>query len=215
MILYWFLLLATAIIAYGIGSLSTMLLASKYVFRTRLRSLGTGNVWFSNFRRIYGIGGFIKLLMVELIKDIIPILIGGLLLGFRGHADVGRIFAGFCVILGRLYPLFYDFKGCHASVALSFVCLFADPAAGIAAAVVALAVTLLTRYVALGAAAAAGIAALVTLLVVDDALIRNLIFISAGLVIFRNFPSLVRILNGREARLSFEEDISYKLDERF
>ena len=82
MILYWFLLLITAALSYGIGSLSTMLLASKYVFRTRLRSLGTGNVWFSNFRRIYGIGGFIKLLIVELVKDVIPILIGGLLLGF-------------------------------------------------------------------------------------------------------------------------------------
>lgn len=215
MILYWFLLLITAALSYGIGSLSTMLLASKYVFRTRLRSLGTGNVWFSNFRRIYGIGGFIKLLIVELVKDVIPILIGGLLLGFRGHADVGRVFAGFCVILGRLYPLFYDFKGCHASVAAAFVCLFADPAAGIASAVVALAVTLLTRYLALGAVAGAGIAALVALLVVDDDLIRNLVFISMGLVIFKHIPALVRILNAREPRLSYEEDISYKLDERF
>lgn len=215
MILYWFLLLVTAAISYGIGSISTMLLASRYVFKTRLKSLGKGNVWFSNFRRIYGIGGFIKLLIVELVKDLIPILIGGLLLGFRGHADVGRVFAGLCVILGRLYPLFYDFKGCHATVAAAFVSTFADPAAGIASAVVALAVTLFTRYLSLGAVAGAGVAALVALLVVEDDLIRNLVFIAMGLVIFRHFPAIVRILAAREPRLSYEEDISYKLDEKF
>ena len=215
MILYWFLLLFTAIISYGMGSFSTMLLASRYVFKTRLRSLGTGNRWFSEFRRIYGIGGFIKLLIVELIKDVIPILIGGLLLGFRGHADVGRMFAGMCVVLGRLYPLFYDFKGCHATVAMVFIGFFADPAVGIAAAVVALAVTVFSRYLSLGALAAAGIAAFVALLIVDDALIRNLVFISAGLVLLRHFPAILRMLAGREERLSYEEDISYKLDEKF
>ena len=215
MILYWFLLLFIAILSYGIGSLSTMLLASKYVFKARLRSLGTGNKWFSNFRRIYKGKGFIKLLLVELVKDVIPILIGGLLLGFRGHADVGRMFAGLCVVLGRLYPLFYDFKGCHATVAIAFLSFFADPAAGIAAAVAGLAVTVLTRYLTLGAVAAAGLGAFVSLLVVDDPLIRNLMFISAGLVLFKHIPALVRVLGGREERLSFEEDISYKLDEEF
>ncbi len=215
MIIYWFLLLVTAAISYGMGSLSTMLLASRYVFKTRLKALGTGNVWFSNFRRIYGIGGFIKLLIVELVKDLIPILIGGLLLGFRGHADVGRVFAGLCVILGRLYPLFYDFKGCHATVAAAFVAAFADPAAGAAAAVVALAVTVFSRYLSLGAVAGAGVAALVALLVVEDDLIRNLIFIAMALVIFKHFPAIVRLLAGREPRLSYQEDISYKLDEKF
>lgn len=215
MILYWFLLLFIAILSYGIGSLSTRILASKYVFKARLSALGKGNKWFSNFRRIYGVGGFIKLLLTELIKDVIPILIGGLVLGFRGHADVGRMFAGLCVVLGRLYPLFYDFKGCHATVAIALLGFFADPAAGIAASVVGLAVTLLTRYISLGAVAAAGLAAFVSLLVVDDALIRNLIFISAGLVLFRHIPALIRLLSGREERLSYEEDISYKLDEKF
>ena len=44
MILYWFLLLLIAIVAYGIGSMSTMVIASNYVFRTSLRALGRGNL---------------------------------------------------------------------------------------------------------------------------------------------------------------------------
>ena len=97
MILYWFLLLLTAAIAYGIGSLDTMVLSSNFVFRRSLLKLGKGNVWLSNFRRIYGVPGFIKLFLVELVRDVLPILIGALLLGFKGHADVGRAFAGFCL----------------------------------------------------------------------------------------------------------------------
>ena len=215
MILYWFLLLFTAIISYGIGSISTTILASNYVFKTRLSKLGKGNVWFSNFRRIYGLCGFIKLLLVELVKDLIPILIGGLVLSFKGHADVGYIFAGVCMLLGRLYPLFSDFKGCHATVAMALAAGFAAPSAGIAAAIVGFLVTVLLRYVSLGALAAAFVAAAVVLLTVDDLLIRNLIFICAGLELFRHIPSLFRIFAGREERLSFKEDLSYKLDEDF
>ena len=104
MILYWILLILTAIVAYLFGSLDTMVLASNFVFHRNLRRFGNETTWFSNFRRVYGIGGFVSLILVELIKDIIPILIGALLLSFKGHADVGRAFAGFCLVLGRLYP---------------------------------------------------------------------------------------------------------------
>ena len=215
MILYWFLLLVIAMISYGIGSISTVVLASNYVFKANLRKLGKGNVWFSNFRRIYKVRGFLLLLLTELVKDIIPILIGGLILGFKGHADVGRIFAAFCMVLGRLYPLFYDFKGCHATVAVALMGMFAAPSVGIAAAVVGILITLLTRYLSLGALAAAFSMAAVSVLIVDDSLISSIVYITAGLVLLRHIPSLLRLLRNKEPRLSFERDISYKLDEKF
>lgn len=90
MIVYWLLLLPTALVAYVFGSMDSLVLASNFVFRQNLRRLGQGNRWLSNFRRIYGIPGFIKLLLVEVVKDLLPILIGGWLLGIKGHADVGR-----------------------------------------------------------------------------------------------------------------------------
>ena len=62
MILYWILLILTAIIAYLFGSLDTMVLASNFVFHRNLRRLGNEATWFSNFRRVYGISGFVRLL---------------------------------------------------------------------------------------------------------------------------------------------------------
>lgn len=215
MILYWFLLLLIAIVAYGLGSMSTMVIASNYVFRASLRRLGTGNLWVSNFRRIYGVWGWIRLLLVEFVKDTLPILFGSLLLGFKGHADVGRAFAGLCVVLGRLYPLFYDFKGSHATLALTFMLVWIEPSVGIVAAVVAALALVFTRYITLATLASALVSVAVTALMVEGDLVRNLIFIAVGLLFFKHIPAISRLVGGREERLSFEEDITYKLDEKF
>lgn len=215
MIVYWFLLLISSIFAYGLGSMSTMVLASNYVFRTRLSRLGRGNVWISNFRRIYGVWGFVRLLLVELVKDILPILLGGLLLGIKGHAQVGYVFAGFCLTLGRLFPLFYDFKGSHATFCMIITAMFASPTVGIATAVVALAVTFLSRYIALGTLAGAFIMVAVSVLMVDDQLLLRLLVFTVVLVFVKHLPAISRMLNGREMKLSFEEDITYKLDQKF
>ena len=215
MIVYWLLLLPTALVAYVFGSMDTMVLASNFVFRQNLRRLGQGNRWLSNFRRLYGIPGFIKLALVEVIKDLLPILIGGWLLGIKGHADVGRAFACFCLVLGRLYPVFYDFKGSHAGIALVVGAFTLSSSVGGAALVVLALVTWFGRYLSLGAVAAAAVAMMVSVLVVDGDLVLRLLVFSAGLILFRHIPALIRIVQGREFRFSLEEDITYKLDERF
>ena len=215
MIVYWLLLLPTALVAYVFGSMDTMVLASNFVFRQNLRRLGEGNRWLSNFRRIYGIPGFIKLLLVEIIKDLLPILIGGWLLGIKGHADVGRAFACFCLVLGRLYPVFYDFRGGHAGIALVIGAFTLNSSVGGAALVILALVTWFSRYLSLGAVAAAAVAMMVSVLVVDEDLILRLLVFAAGLILFKHVPALIRIVQGREFRFSLEEDITYKLDERF
>lgn len=215
MIVYWLLLLPTALVAYIFGSMDTMVLASNFVFRQNLRRLGQGNRWLSNFRRIYGVPGFIKLALVEVIKDLLPILIGGWLLGIKGHADVGRAFACFCLVLGRLYPVFYDFKGSHAGIALVVGAFTLNSSVGGAALVVLALVTWFGRYLSLGAVAAAAVAMMVSVLVVDGDLVLRLLVFSAGLILFKHIPALIRIVQGREFRFSLEEDITYKLDERF
>ena len=97
MIVYWILLLPTAFIAYCAGSISTLSIASVFVFHRDLHHIGKKRMFVSNFRRLYGYKGFLKLILVELLRDFVPVLLGGLLLGFKGHADIGRAFAGFCL----------------------------------------------------------------------------------------------------------------------
>lgn len=215
MIVYWLLLLLTAFVAYVFGSLDTMVIASNFFFRHNLRRLGTGNRWLSNFRRIFGLPGFIKLAIAEILKDLIPILIGGMLLGFKDHADVGRAFACFCLVLGRLYPVFYGFKGSHASIALVVGAFVVNTSAGGAALVVLAGLVFLTRYLSLATVAEAVVLIMVAVLIIDDAMLMRLLIFSAVLVIFKHIPAMIRLMQGKEFRYSLEEDITYKLDERF
>ena len=116
MIGYWILLLIIAFIAYNFGSISTLNIASVFVFHRDLHRIGKKSMFISNFRRLFGYTGFLKLLLVELIRDFVPILLGGILMSFKEHADIGMAFAGFCLVLGRLFPVFNRFRGSYATI---------------------------------------------------------------------------------------------------
>lgn len=213
MILYWILLILTAFIAYLFGSLDTMVIASNFVFRRNLRRLGNEATWFSNFRRVYGLGGFLRLLLIELIKDIIPILIGGLLLSIKGHGEVGRAFAGFCLVLGRLYPAIYVFRGGSAALAMVVAGCAASMSVGIAAGLVMLGVIIVSRYVSLGVFAGAFVYAALSVVMLGESIMLRLAIFTAGLVLIKHIPAIIRVLRKREPRIGFAEDITYKLDE--
>ena len=215
MIVYWILLLLTAFIAYNFGSISTLSIASVFVFHRDLHRIGKKRMFISNFRRLYGYKGFLKLILVELLRDLIPILLGGLLLGIKDHGDIGCAFAGFCLVLGRIFPVFNRFRGSHASVCLIVTMLCANVSLGLATGIVVLVVTLLTRYLSLGALAGALASILVTMLVVDGTLLRMLLILTAVIVLIKNIPAIRRISRKTEMRMSLEEDISYKFDETF
>lgn len=214
-IIYIILLLITAVIAYFFGSLDSRVIASVYVFRRNLAKLGKGNVWFSNFRRVYGFKGLLKLLLVELIKDFLPIVIGGLLLGIKGHGDVGRAFAGFCMVLGAAFPLIYRFKGKSAALVLVISALCSELSMGVAAAMVLLVLCLVTRYVALASVVAALAVVIVSVLMLENNLVMLLCILTSAVVIVKHLPAVNRVLHGKEPKLSFREDISYKFDEKF
>ncbi len=213
MSIYWLLLGLTAIIAYLFGSMDTMVLASNFIFRRNLLRLGDHSSWLSNFRRLFGIKGFFKLLVVEIIKDAIPIVIGSLLLGIRGHADVGAAFAGFVLVLGRLFPVFYGFRGSHATVAMIAAGFAAGTSVGAAAMIAAVGVIAVTRYLSLGTVAGAVVLVMVSVLAVDDSLILRLALFTAALVLVKHVPAMIRLMRRTEPRLSLEKDITYKLDE--
>lgn len=215
MIVYWLLLILTALIAYLFGSLDSVIIASNLLFHRDLRRLGAGNLGLSNFRRIYGARGFIRLLIVEIVKDVLPVLIGGWLLGIRGHAEAGRAFAGFCLVLGRLYPAIYGFKGSHGLFCLAVSAIIVNSSTGIAMALFSALGIWLSRYVSLGTVLGAAVYIILAFLMIDDSLIMTLGVLSGALVLIKHIPAVSRLINGKEEKLSLKEDISYKFDEKF
>ena len=211
---YWIFSILTAVIGYFFGSLSTMLIASRLVFRTNLRRLGRGSLWLSNFRRVYGVKGFVKLALVELVKDAVPVIIGGVLFSSGGNAEVGRALAAFCLVLGRMYPSAYGFRGSYATAAICFGAMFVSFSAGAMALAVCVVVTWATRYLSLGTLAAGVVTAVAGVLVLDSPLAVRLFLFIAVLALIRTLGPISRISSGKEERLNFSMDSSYKFDEK-
>ena len=213
--IYWFLSIVTALIAYFFGCLDSIVIASNFIFRRNLRKLGKSSAFVSNFWRVYGWKGAVKLFLVELVLDLLPILIGGWLFGIKDHADVGRALAGFCLVMGRMWPASNELRGGHGAVALIFAAFGVDSSIGIAVLIVLVGASALSRMLSFGTLVGAAALMIVTLLMVDEALVMRLVLFIVLAVLVRHIPAIFRIANRKEPRLSFEKDITYKLDEKF
>ena len=215
MTVYWILLIITAFFAYCMGSLSTISIASVIIYKKNLRRLGSSNVWLSNFRRIYGWKGFVTLLLTELIKNLLPILLGGLLLGFKDQALVGRAFAGFCIVLGRLWPVFNRFRGSYGIGALIVAAMGVKVSLGIVALVVYAGFLLYKRSMSLACLLSAVSFLLLSAVLIDENIVMLLCIFISLMVIIRLVPKLMLFFKGLEPKLSFKEDISWKFDQKF
>lgn len=211
---YWIFCSVTALIAYFAGCLKSTVLASNFVFHKNLRRLGTGNVFISNFRRIYGWKGALKLAGVELLLDIFPLLLGALLFRSGGHGAVGVGLAGFCLVFGRLYPMTYGLRGSHAIIPLVLTGIFLNLSIGLVLLAAAIGLVGITRYYSLGALGCALVLVVTAILVLDDALAIRLCMITAAAVVVYHLPAIKRMIRKTEPKLSFEQDISYKFDEK-
>lgn len=214
-VVYSIILVIVAVVSYGIGSMDTLVLASNYVFRANLRKLGKGNSWISNFRRVYGLKGILLLLLTEVVKDALPILFGGLALIFKGHFSEGCVFAGFCLVMGRLWPIFYNLKGSHATLAMIVAAMFAKFSFGAAIGVAVLVILVLTKRLGLATFLGAGFMMLASLLMMDGTIMVVCPILTAAAVFVRHIPEMIKMAKGFGEKIELKEDLSYKFDEKF
>ncbi len=211
------LLIATALQAYIIGSINGAIITSKYFYRKDIRKFGSGNPGLTNFYRVFGKGGAIVVVLIDVVKTAAPVVIGGFLfsrflntacfidVGFFQLSLFGSELAGFFVMLGHCYPLYYQFKGGKGVMAMGTILFFVDWRIALVGWGVFILITLLTRYVSLGAIIG------VTAYPVTQALMGlggswelSLAILSAALLIFRHRENIKRLIKGEESKFSFK-----------
>ena len=213
-----FLLIVTALQAYVIGSVNGAIIISKYFYKKDIRKFGSGNAGLTNFYRVFGKGGAALVVLIDVLKTVAPVVIGGLLfshlldvhffmggnVGLFSLSFFGSEYAGFFVMLGHCYPVFYGFRGGKGVMAMGTILFFVDWRVALAGWGTFILLTLLTRFVSLGSiigCAAYPISqALLGLggpweLVVATA--------SAVLLISRHWENIKRLVKGEEHKFSF------------
>ena len=131
-----------AIAAYLISGVNPAILLSRLVYKEDIRTVGSKNPGFTNFKRNYGWKFAWLVLLIDVTKAVLPCL--GFALAFReigvldtasyqeGSAftgdnfQLGAAFTGLFSMLGHAYPVWYRFKGGKAFLVAASAIWFID-----------------------------------------------------------------------------------------
>ncbi len=198
-----FCLFVIAIVAYLLGAVNGAIIASKYIFKKDIRDFGSGNAGLTNFYRIFGTKGILIVLAIDILKTAAAVFLGWVLLHIYGYGMVGKLFAGFFVMLGHAFPVYYGFKGGKGVLCGGILVLMLDWRIGLICwAVFALAV-LFTRYVSLGSICA-GIMLPIGVAIFGGWWLQVVLGVACGLLlVIMHRENIFRLIAGKERKLSF------------
>ncbi len=137
-------LLAAALIAYLMGSLSTGLIISASA-KVDIRNLGSRSTGATNVTRVMGLGHGLLTFLGDVGKAALAVLVGWWIAG-----KDGGLVAGLFAVIGHNWPVYYQWKGGKGVACSVAVLLLNTPLEGAIACVVALIAIGVTRYVSLG-----------------------------------------------------------------
>ena len=208
-------LVLIAIISYALGNLNGAIITSRLIYGQDVRNYGSGNAGLTNFHRKYGAKSALFVIGIDVGKGIVAALIGGGLMGLLGYPMVGKIFAGFCVILGHSFPVLYGFrggKGVLTGVSMLFV---VDWRLAIIALLLFGCIVAFTRYVSLGSIVGSAAAPLGVWAFGHGGLEGVLMLLCWLLLVFQHRGNIGRLVAGTESKLRLGKTPEEKLREDF
>ncbi|MBE6789343.1 MAG: glycerol-3-phosphate 1-O-acyltransferase PlsY [Ruminococcaceae bacterium] len=201
-----------AAISYLLGSISFAVIFSKLFAKMDVRDSGSGNAGMTNVLRTVGKLPAVLTLVCDLSKAVVAIKVSELIfasLPFTEVARVGAYVGGIFVVLGHIFPVFFNFRGGKGVLTCAGVFLVLDWQLCLISIAIFIVIALCTGYVSLGSILAMASAPVLTFIVgftlrADTLLPRTVIWqtvfliVLAGTSIFMHRENIKRLLNGTE-----------------
>lgn len=182
--------------AYLVGSLSSAVVLCKLAGLPDPRTQGSGNPGATNVLRFGGKKLAITVLIIDVLKGVIPVLIGRLAGLELALLALIALFA----FLGHLYPIFFQFKG-GKGVATALGAFSAlSPLLALAALVTWLLVFVISKISSLSAIIAAIAAPIFSLWLLDSAFARGMVLLITVLLLMRHASNIRRLIAGDEKK---------------
>jgi len=194
-----------ALIGYFMGNFMTAFFLGKCFKGIDVRQEGTKNVGASNAVVTMGWKYGVATWALDILKTTAAVLIAQKL--FPGQLDI-HVIAGFCSILGHMYPIILGFKGGKGASSVFGMMLGLNWKVAIIMAITLTIITLVTDYIALGTIS---MFTIVMIYFIGWNYGISSIIISAGflaLVIYKHKGNISRIIKGEELGLRATKKIN-------
>lgn len=198
--IFKYLLAAAA--GYLFGSVSSAVLLSRHLYKTDVRSLGSGNAGATNAARVFGMGMGFYTLGCDALKTI-----ASALLGFWLGGEIGFAIAGAACVIGHCWPVFFHFRGGKGVSVGAVIALLIDWRVFIGLFAVFFLTFALSRTVSLCSVTVAALLPILTFVCKaiwqDVSLPRCLLAVFTGiLVIWQHRSNMQRLARGEEAKFT-------------
>ncbi|MBN1684935.1 MAG: glycerol-3-phosphate 1-O-acyltransferase PlsY [Gammaproteobacteria bacterium] len=191
--------LIAAVIAYLLGSILSAKIICKFTGQPDPSTKGSGNPGATNVLRFAGEKLALMTLGGDILKGLIAVIIGRIL-GVQGFF-LGLV--GLAAFVGHLYPLYYKFKGGKGVSTGLGVLLGLSPVVGILALVTWVIVAAIFHYSSLAALVTAVLSLVYALLFTTPTYLLP-ILIMVGLLVWKHYANIQRLLAGTEDKMSVD-----------
>ena len=196
-----------AVAAYLIGGVNAAIVISKLKYGKDIRTLGSGNPGFTNFKRVFGMSPWAVFVMLsDIIKAAIPVCIAMIVFGnLYGMGQFGAAFTGLFAMLAHCFPIYYGFKGGKAFMTGFGTIWFVDWRMALIAMGVFLILLGLIRYMSV-ASCISSVTCPILLVILGAESIAVIIIsaLSALLVVARHKENFKNLAHGTETKFSLK-----------
>ncbi len=199
------MLILSGLIAYLIGSISTSIIVSKIMGGIDIRKHGSGNAGTTNTLRTLGKKAALFVLLGDFFKGIIAVVCAKILANVSGaDALLFGCVAGFMVVMGHNYPVYFGFKGGKGVLTSFSVVLILDWKIALLLLLCEVVVIAIWKMVSLGSCLSAVLFMVLSVLLRrSDIYFVVLSFVLSIILIFRHRTNISRIIKGEESKLKF------------
>jgi glycerol-3-phosphate acyltransferase PlsY len=206
--------LASTLAAYLTGSIPFGFIAGKVFHRQDIRQGGSGNIGATNALRQYGMLTGVGVLLLDILKGVLTVFVLYSVLEYElryaasPHPALNSLLItlpALAVVLGHMFSIFLGFKGGKGVATAAGVFLFLAPVPSLLALLTFVIVAAFSRYVSAGSVAAALSLNLYVFLYYGAYGNLAFTFIVSALIIFKHRENIVRLIDGRENKLSFKK----------
>jgi len=201
------LFVSAALAAYLVAGWNPAITFSKAVYKKDIRTCGSGNPGFTNFRRSFGNKLAWWVLALDLSKAAVVVALFAWLFSvfsigeaFGSAYKFGAAYTGLFAMLGHAFPVWYKFKGGKGFLVSLSIVWFLDWRAGLVATALMILLLLTTKYMSLSTVTAMFTCPIVLALVKTPVVVICIYAVCVLFMALRHWENFKRLKNGKESK---------------